>query len=118
MARAVLTERDDLRMELAIRITGTMLGDLIVGLGTLALAAFTYWLGKSARASGSQVAAQVRNLTTACRRPALSVNRRHADSPFIRKSPARRFPAFARNATIAKCRQLSFDNPRRGPLFV
>jgi hypothetical protein len=47
-------------MELAIRITGTMtLGDLIVGLGTLALAGFTYWLGKSARAEGSQVAAQV-----------------------------------------------------------
>jgi hypothetical protein len=47
-------------MELAIRITGTMtLGDLIVGLGTLALAGFTYWLGKSARAEGYQVAAQV-----------------------------------------------------------
>ena len=60
-ARVVLTERDDLRMDLAIRITGTMtLGDLIVGLGTLALAGFTYWLGKSARAEGSQVAAQVK----------------------------------------------------------
>jgi hypothetical protein len=47
-------------MEFAIRVTGTMtLGDLIVGLGTLALAGFTYWLGKSARAEGSQIAAQV-----------------------------------------------------------
>jgi hypothetical protein len=35
-------------MEFAIRVTETMtLGDLIVGLGTLALAGFTYWLGKS-----------------------------------------------------------------------
>jgi hypothetical protein len=56
----VLAARDDPRMGLAIRVTGTMtLGDLSVGLGTLALAAFTYWLGKSARAEGSQVAAQV-----------------------------------------------------------
>jgi hypothetical protein len=47
-------------MELAIRITGTMtLGDLIVGLGTLALALFTYWLGKSARSSASQISAQL-----------------------------------------------------------
>jgi len=47
-------------MELAIRITGTMtLGDLIVGLGTLALALFTYWLGKSARSSASQMSAQL-----------------------------------------------------------
>jgi len=59
-SRVVLTERDDPSMDLALRIIGTMtLGDLIVGLGTLALAAFTYWLGKSARAEGSQVAAQV-----------------------------------------------------------
>ena len=35
------------------------LGDLIVGLGTLALAGFTYWLGRSARTEGSQVAQQV-----------------------------------------------------------
>ena len=57
---AVLTERDDPRMELAIRITGTMtLGDLIVGLGTLALALFTYWLGKSARCSACQMSAQL-----------------------------------------------------------
>src|ERR1700677_2381690 len=36
------------------------LGDLIVGLGTLALAGFTYWLGRSAREEGAQVADQVK----------------------------------------------------------
>jgi hypothetical protein len=48
------------RVDVAISVTGTMtLGDLLVGLGTLALAGFTYWLGRSARQEGTQVANQV-----------------------------------------------------------
>ena len=48
------------RVGFAITLAGTMtLGDLIVGLGTLALAWSTYGLGKAARAEGSQVGAQV-----------------------------------------------------------
>jgi hypothetical protein len=34
-------------------------GELLVGVGTLVLAGFTYWLGRAARNEGSQVAAQV-----------------------------------------------------------
>ena len=38
----------------------TTVGDLLVGLGTLALAWFTFGLGAAARSEGSQVAAQVK----------------------------------------------------------
>jgi hypothetical protein len=45
---------------LALRLVPELtLGDLLVGVGTLALAALTYGLGRAARAEGSQVAAQV-----------------------------------------------------------
>jgi hypothetical protein len=43
-----------------IDLTGTLtLGELIVGVGTLVLAAFTYWLGWSTRNEGAKVAEQV-----------------------------------------------------------